>query len=98
MAGNNIWFVLAFPLPGKFTEALKRDFFIIFFSLEGQNSGIFFGEGNAKATDKPGTDTISTTETTAARGCSGHRLCGKNILVSMTVIIFQQKSCGREDS
>lgn len=33
MAGNNIWFVLAFPLPGKFTEALKRDFFYYFFFL-----------------------------------------------------------------
>lgn len=33
MAGNNIWFVLAFLLPGKFTEALKRDFFYYFFFL-----------------------------------------------------------------
>ena len=33
MAGNNIWFVLAFPLPGKFTEALKRDVFYYFFFL-----------------------------------------------------------------
>lgn len=88
-----------FPSAWKVYRSPEERFFLLFFfSLEGQNSGIFFGEGNAKATDKPGTDTISTTETTAARGCSGHRLCGKNILVSMTVIIFQQKSCGREDS
>lgn len=39
-----------FPSAWKFTEALKIFFF---FFLEGQNSRIFFGEGNAKATDKP---------------------------------------------
>lgn len=36
MAGNNVWVVLAFTLPGKFTEALKR-------GVGGGDGGIFLG-------------------------------------------------------
>lgn len=50
VAGNNIWFVLAFPLPGSLQKPQR---FLFFFFLEGQNSMIFFGEGSAKASDKP---------------------------------------------